>query len=157
MVWGCFTRRKMGPLVLVEGKLNASNYNNLLAANLLPFINELSREDHHNDGDGVFIFQEDNAPCHKAAAANIWKENNNVMVLPWPAQSPDLNPIENFWQDLKRRLRLKNYKSKNKIELFDLLKEEWFNTNPEKINKLIDSMPRRVDAVLKSGGNPTRY
>ena len=157
MVWGCFTRRKMGPLVLVEGKLNASNYNNLLAANLLPFINELSREDRHNDGDGVFIFQEDNAPCHKAAAANIWKENNNVMVLPWPAQSPDLNPIENFWQDLKRRLRLKNYKSKNKIELFDLLKEEWFNTNPEKINKLIDSMPRRVDAVLKSGGNPTRY
>ena len=114
---------------------------NLLAANLLPFINELSREDRHNDGDDVFIFQEDNAPCHKAAAANIWKENNNVMVLPWPAQSSDLNPIENFWQDLKRRLRLKNYKSKNKIKLFDLLKEEWFNTNPEKINKLIDSMP----------------
>nr|CAG8609844.1 11163_t:CDS:2 [Entrophospora candida] len=49
-------------IVLVEGKLNASNYNNLLAANLLPFINKLSAEDQCNHGDGVFIFQEDNAP-----------------------------------------------------------------------------------------------
>ena len=79
------------------------------------------------------------------------------MVLPQPAQSPDLNPIENLWQDLKRRLRLNNYKSKNKIELFNMLKEEWFNTSPERINKLIDSVPRRVGAVLKNKGNPTRY
>jgi transposase len=154
MVWGCFTRKKMGPLVLVEGKLNASSYNTLLAENLLPFMNELREED---DGDGVFIFQEDNAPCHKAIIADRWKEENRVVVLPWPAQSPDLNPIENLWQDLKRRLRLNNYKSKNKTELFNILKEEWFNTNPERINKLIDSMPRRVDAVLKNKGNSSRY
>jgi hypothetical protein len=154
MVWGCFTRKKMGPLVLVEGKLNASAYNALLAKNLLPFMNELREED---DGDGVFIFQEDNAPCHKAITADRWKEENHVVVLPWPAQSPDLNPIENLWQDLKRRLRLNHNKSKNQTELFNILKEEWFNTNPERINKLIDSMPRRVDAVLKNKGNPSRY
>jgi transposase len=154
MVWGCFTRKKMGPLVLVEGKLNASAYNALLAKNLLPFMNELREED---DVDGVFIFQEDNAPCHKAITADRWKEENHVVVLPWPAQSPDLNPIENLWQDLKRRLRLNHNKSKNQTELFNILKEEWFNTNPERINKLIDSMPRRVDAVLKNKGNPSRY
>jgi transposase len=154
MVWGCFTRKKMGPLVLVEGKLNSSKYNNILTENLLPFINELREEE---DGDGVFIFQEDNAPCHKSGAANRWKEENDVQVLPWPAQSPDLNPIENLWQDLKRRLRLNNFKSKNKQELFHLLQEEWFNTNPKTINKLIDSMPRRIDAVIKSRGNPSRY
>jgi len=58
---------------------------------------------------------------------------------------------------LKRRLRLNHNKSKNQTELFNILKEEWFNTNPERINKLIDSMPRRVDAVLKNKGNPSRY
>ena len=46
---------------------------------------------------------------------------------------------------------------KNKIELFNILKEEWFNTSQERINKLIDSVPRRVGAVLKNKGNPTRY
>ena len=130
IVWGCFTRRKIGPLVLVEGKLNASSYNILLEENLLPFMNKLRKEE---DDDGVFIFQEDNAPCHKAITADRWKEENHVVVLPWPAQSPDLNPIENLWQDLKRRLRLNNNKSKNKIELFNTLKEEWFNTDLEKL------------------------
>ena len=52
---------------------------------------------------------------------------------------------------------MRNIKPRNKAELFNLLKEEWFNTKPERINRLIDSMPRRVDAVLKSKGNPTRY
>jgi IS30 family transposase len=44
-----------------------------------------------------------------------------------------------------------------KSELFNLLKEEWFNTIPVRINRLVDSMPRRVDAVLKNKGNPTKY
>ena len=96
-------------------------------------------------------------PCHKAITADRWKEENHVMVLPWPAQSPDLNPIENLWQDLKRRLRLNNYKPENKIKLFNILKEEWFNTSTERINKLIDSMPQKVDGVLKNKGNLTRY
>src|SRR5437763_13780777 len=118
----------MGPLVLIEGKLNANGYNKLLAENLLPFINGLKEE----DGNGIFTFQEDNAPCHKAATTHRWKEENNVIVLPWPPQSPDLNHIENLWQDLKRRHRLNNYKSKK-------LREEWFSTSP---GRIIDSMPR---------------
>ena len=59
MVWGCFTQKRMGLLVLIEDKLNANGCNKLLAENLLPFINELKEE----DVDGIFTFQEDNAPC----------------------------------------------------------------------------------------------
>ena len=58
-----------------------------LAENLLPYINELREVNHGGDGGGdgghghgrVFIFQEDNAPCHKAAVANQWKEENRVI------------------------------------------------------------------------------
>ncbi|CAH1768734.1 8340_t:CDS:2, partial [Entrophospora sp. SA101] len=48
--------------VYKKNGVNASNYNNLLAANLLSFINELNVENCHNSVDGVFIFQDDNAP-----------------------------------------------------------------------------------------------
>ena len=94
---------------------------------------------------------------YREIARILNRSKSAVEKVAWPAQSPDLNPIENLWQDLKRRLRMRNPKPKNKIELFNLLKEEWFNTIPVRINRLIDSMPQRVDAVLKNKGNPTRY
>jgi len=109
-----------------------------------------------NDDD-KYIFQEDNAPCHTAQIAKKWKNDNDIISLPWPAQSPDLNPIENLWDELKRRLRKNEYKAKNKAELFNLIKEEWYKISTAIINKLIESMPRRTKAVLKNKGNPTRY
>src|SRR5438105_2256413 len=89
----------------IIAKMSSKHSNKLifedLAENLLPYINELREVNHGGDGgddggdDGghghghsrVFIFQEDNAPCHKAAVANQWKEENCVILLPWPAQS----------------------------------------------------------------------
>lgn len=152
MVWGCFTKNKMGPLILIDGTLNAEKYIKILGQYLIPFINELK-----NNNNEEFIFQEDNAPCHTAITAKTWKTKNNINVLPWPAQSPDLNPIENLWNELKRRIRTHEIKVKNKKELFSLLKDEWYKTNPKIINNLIESMPRRITAVLKSKGNPTKY
>ena len=78
------------------------------------------------------------------------KMNDNCIIsLPWPAQSPDLNPIENLWDELKRRLRKNEYKAKNKAELFNLIKEEWYKISLAIINKLIENMPCRTKAVLK--------
>jgi transposase len=152
MVWSCFIKNKMGPFILVEGTLNAEKYIELLKKHLIPFINELKK-----DNNNEIIFQEDNAPCHTAIKTQNWKIKNDINCLPWPAQSPDLNPIENLWSELKRRINKHEIKPKNKKELFDLLKEEWYKINPNIINKLIESMPRRVTAVLKNKGNPTRY
>jgi len=150
MVWGCFCKDKVGPLVFIEGTITGERYLQLLNNYLLPFLHELGNEDE-------YIFQDDNAPVHTARIVKDWKEENLDNWLPWPAQSPDLNPIENLWDILERKVRMHNPLPKNKRELMTILEDEWHKLEPEKLTKLIDSMPRRVKAVIKSKGNPTKY
>ena len=89
------------------------------------------------------IFQQNNA--------TQWFEDNNiqVLVLPWPAQSPDLNPIECLWVHLKKKLR--DYQNCGRVA------EEWNSITPETCQRLIESMPRRIQVVIKSKGGHTKY
>ena len=64
----------------------------------------------------------------------------------WPAQSPDLNPIENLWSELNRKT--KNRKPKNEDELFQILKTAWNEINDEYLKKLVESMGSRCKAVI---------
>jgi len=89
MVWGCFTYSGLGPLVRLEGRINAVAYIDVLDNHLLGFIDDLGDEEE-------YLFQEDNAPIHTARVATEWKRDNDIETLPWPAQSPDMNPIENL-------------------------------------------------------------
>jgi transposase len=148
MVWGCFVNNCLGPLVVIDGKINGKGYQELLRDNLLPFLDGL--------GDGSFTFQDDNAPVHTAGVVIQWKEANLISSLPWPAQSPDLNPIEHVWDQLEKAIRKRN-PPKNTNELVSFLMEEWANLDRHYLQKLVDSMPRRVQAVIDSKGNPTKY
>ena len=149
MVWGCFTRFGVGPLVRLEGRIKAVDYIKVLETYLVPFIKSLDGETH--------IFQEDNAPVHTAKITTKWKLNNSIPSLPWPAQSPDLNPIEHLWDELERRVRGHNILSKNEDELFSFLVEEWEKIPLNVLEKLVDSMPSRVQAVCNGNGYPTSY
>lgn len=150
MVWGCFHKNGLGPLVRLDGRVNSGDYINLLQNNFLPYLDTL--EDKEN-----FIFQEDNAPIHTSRRSTEWKTRNNLTSLPWPAQSPDLNPIEHLWDVLERKIRARNPLPTSKEGLWQVLQEEWLQIGNDVIQSLADSMPRRVAAVIKSKGYPTKY
>lgn len=147
MVWGCFTKNKLGPLIRLEGKITAKKYIEILENHLLPFIASLDN----------YIFQEDNAPIHTAKIVKKWKIDNNIINLPWPAQSPDINPIENLWSELDRQVRAHKPLPKNKAELWQILQNEWLKIDECKLKNLINSMPHRIDAIITNKGNPTKY
>jgi len=79
-----------------------------------------------------------------------------IRTLTWPGNSPDLNPIENCWQVLGHRLSQK--KPVNKRELQEAIVDVWHHhLTADYIQKLIRSMPARIEAVIKAQGGTTKY
>ena len=87
-----------------------------------------------------FIFQQDNDPKHVAKKSIKFFNDSNIKLLEWPAQSPDLNPIENLWYILDSKIPLD--KRENKIDFFKNLKLAFENIDKEYIENLINSIPR---------------
>ncbi|KAI2648544.1 Transposable element Tc1 transposase [Labeo rohita] len=93
--------------------------------------------------DADFIFQQDLAPVHTAKSTKSWLNDHGVGVLDWPANSRDLNPIENLWGIVKRKMR--NKRPKNADELKTTVKETWASIPPQQCHRLITSMPRPIE------------
>ena len=77
--------------------------------------------------------------------------------MDWPANSPDLNPIENLWKQLKDNIQSRRVFPRNINELKSALKEEWENLDCSHFEAVVASMPQRINAVLEAGGGPTKY
>ena len=101
------------------------------------------------------IFQQDNAPCHRANIVKDWFKNNEIKQLRWPANSPDLNCIENLWSWLNRQIA--NEEPHSIDQLREIVTKHMSNVPIEMIRNLIESMPSRIDECLKNLGGITRY
>ena len=97
----------------------------------------------------------DNDPKHTSRVAKAYFERARYNILPWPAMSPDLNPIENVWKTLKERVQARNPTSKT--QGWQFCQEEWPKIAKEYYAHLVYSMPRRCQAVLDAKGHATKY
>lgn len=103
-----------------------------------------------------YNFYQDNDPKHKSYLCRTWLLHNCSKVIDTPAQSPDLNPIENLWDNLKKKVGKSS--PKNKTDLIKFIKEEWEKITQEyNIPKLIYSMKRCLQAVIDAQGRHTKY
>ncbi len=141
MIWAVMSSAGVGPLCFLKSTVNAAIYQDILEHFMLPSADKLY-------GDADFIYQQDLAPAHTAKGTKSWFNDHGVTVPDWPANSPDLNPIENLWGIVKRKMR--DTRPNNADDLKAAIKETWASIPPQQCHKLITSMPRRIEAVIKA-------
>lgn len=150
MIWGCISHYGVGTITTVNGTINRHKYIEILEDNLWPVIAR-----HFPEQD--CLFQDDNAPIHRANDVKHYKEENHINCLEWPAQSPDLNVIENVWLKLKIRLQQRVEVLNTADELSAAIKDIWENLSVDYIQGLYHSIPKRLRKVLKVKGEMTKY
>ena len=89
MVWSLISGRGTGCLYIVDGMMKQDQYKKVLATKLIPQFNEWFTDP------AECTFMHDSAPWLKAQSITVFLEMQAIKVLPWPGNSPDLNPIKN--------------------------------------------------------------
>jgi len=160
MVWGCFWGKNRGTFVpLVVKSVDRWVYLQWLEICLIPVLNRVR----NTLGDP--IFQQDNSTVHTAQAVLEWFEENGIELAEHPPCSPDLNPIEHVWVEMKKRLQIQypdiastpGGPQKVKEKLAEALPIVWDTIPSGFFEQLWRSMPDRVQAVIAAKGWYTRY
>ncbi len=151
MVWGIFSWHTLGPLVPIEHCFNATVYLSIVADHVHPFMTTVYPS---SDATSSRIMLR-----HKAQIILDWflEHDKEFTLLKWPPQSPDLNPIEHLWDVVEREICIMDVQPTNLQQLRDAFVSIWTKISEECFQHLVESLPRRIKAVLKAKGGPTRY
>ncbi|GBN66476.1 Transposable element Tc1 transposase [Araneus ventricosus] len=125
MLWGMFSLVALRPVIVVEQTMIAANYLNIIADQLHPYVVFV-----FPTGNG--IFQQDNAPCHKAWIVLEWFKDHidEFHLMSCPLNSPDLNPMEYIWVVVEWQLRAQTPPCPNISTLCDCCLDIWYNLSP---------------------------
>ena len=99
---------------------------------------------------------DDNARPHRGRVANQFLEDEGIERLVWPVNSPDLNPIEHLWDQLKRAVDRRVDDHTNLANLRLLVQQEWDAIPQHRVARLINTMRRRCRQVIQQRGGYTR-
>ncbi|GFV64788.1 transposable element Tcb1 transposase [Trichonephila clavipes] len=148
MVWGGIGYHSHTPLLRIPGTLNSQRYiSEVLEPIVLPHLQGLAKA----------IFQQDNARPRMARIVQRFFVNHQIELLPWPARSSDLSPIENLWSMVAQRLTQITPPAATPDQLWQRV-EAALSAVPQKhIQSLFESMSRRVAAVISNNGGYSGY
>lgn len=153
MIWACITFYGLHNVVSIEGHLTGESYVDILNEHLLPVISGYFH-------DQEYFFQQDNSSIHTSNVVKNFFNAQEIQTIQWPAYSPDLNIIENFWVILKRRINQED-RAYNKEQLWNnisaSMEDLWNEKTTSMIQNLFKSMPRRLQAVIEANGGHTKY
>lgn len=149
MVWGGISIIGKTRLVIVDGNLNAVRYRDeILQPVAIPYLRQLGANG---------ILQDDNARPHRARVITDYLQNARINRMEWPANSPDLSPSEQLWDQLGRAVRARVTNTTTLADLRLMLVQQWDAIPQQRIVRLIRSMRRRCEAVIGAYGGSTRY
>jgi transposase/uncharacterized coiled-coil protein SlyX len=149
--WACFSGHGLGYMYIFNENMDGKLLQGILGTHLIESA-ELHFDVEHAE---PWWFLQDNAPQHKSFLIRNWLFNHGIQCIDFPAYSPDLNPIENLWADLARRVE--KFQCETMEELQDIVAEEWKETDKEYLRTLARSMPERCQAVIDAHGDHTKY
>lgn len=154
--WGWMSYMGAGTLERIQGTFNSACYEHFLENVIIPGARLWYPE-------GRLTYQHDNHPAHTSIRIQSWfqRRENIIECLPWPPKSPDLNPIEHVWALLKKTLK-ENWPDpapRTVNALWDLVHSSWerIAMDEDFFHTLVNSMPRRIQAVIDANGMWTKY